>query len=125
MPKFTLLGLRCCWRGVGVFGPLGVTHGALLVERASLARPLAIDTPWGYSSWVSESTNTQKVDLALQGMTCAACAARIEKVLNRRPGVSAAVNFATERAQVSFCTANNTVADLVATVAKAGYAPKS
>ena len=36
------------------------------------------------------------VDLALEGMTCVACAARIEKVLNRLPGVSAAVNFATE-----------------------------
>jgi Cu+-exporting ATPase len=36
------------------------------------------------------------VDLALEGMTCAACAARIEKVLNRLPGVQASVNFATE-----------------------------
>ena len=37
----------------------------------------------------------QHVDLALEGMTCAACAARIEKTLNRLPGVDAAVNFAT------------------------------
>ena len=68
-----------------------------------------------------EATPTQQVDLALQGMTCAACAARIEKVLNRRPGVTAVVNFATERAQVSFSSENNTVADLLGTVAKAGY----
>ena len=42
------------------------------------------------------------VDLALEGMTCAACAARIEKVLNRVPGAQAAVNFATESAAVRF-----------------------
>ncbi|MCG5055395.1 MAG: heavy metal translocating P-type ATPase [Myxococcales bacterium] len=54
-------------------------------------------------------------------MTCAACAARIEKVLGRRPGVTAAVNFATERAHVVFDPAQHSVADLVATVQKAGY----
>ena len=42
------------------------------------------------------------IDLQLTGMTCAACAARIEKVLNRADGVRAAVNFATETAQVEF-----------------------
>jgi len=36
-----------------------------------------------------------KVDLAIDGMTCAACAARIEKALGRLPGVEAAVNLAT------------------------------
>ena len=39
-----------------------------------------------------------QVDLALEGMTCAACAVRIEKVLNRLPATQAAVNFATESA---------------------------
>ena len=42
------------------------------------------------------------IDLSLTGMTCAACAARIEKVLNRAEGVHAAVNFATETAHVEF-----------------------
>jgi Cu+-exporting ATPase len=42
------------------------------------------------------------VDLPIEGMTCAACAARIEKQLNKLPGVSAAVNFASERARVEF-----------------------
>ena len=41
------------------------------------------------------------LDLALTGMTCAACAARIEKTLNRLPGVSANVNFATEKAHAT------------------------
>jgi hypothetical protein len=44
----------------------------------------------------------QTVDLPIEGMTCAACAARIEKQLNKLPGVSAAVNFASERARVEF-----------------------
>ena len=43
--------------------------------------------------------SSDRVDLALEGMTCAACAARIEKTLNRLPGVAASVNFATESAQ--------------------------
>ncbi len=42
------------------------------------------------------------VDLALRGMTCAACAATIEKRLNRLDGDSATVNFATENAAVDF-----------------------
>ena len=46
--------------------------------------------------------DTRAVDLQLTGMTCAACAARIEKVLNRADGVEAAVNFATETAHVEF-----------------------
>ena len=42
------------------------------------------------------------VDLTLTGMTCASCAARIEKRLNRLDGVTATVNFATEQAAVDF-----------------------
>ena len=60
------------------------------------------------------------VDLAIGGMTCASCAARVEKKLNRMEGVAATVNFATERARVSFGD-TVAVADLIATVEKAGY----
>ena len=42
----------------------------------------------------------QAVDLQIGGMTCASCAARIEKKLNRMPGVQASVNYATEKAHV-------------------------
>ncbi|MFD4263588.1 cation transporter [Streptomyces sp. NPDC058534] len=42
------------------------------------------------------------VELAIGGMTCASCAARIEKKLNRMDGVSATVNYATEKAKVSY-----------------------
>ena len=54
-------------------------------------------------------------------MTCAACAARIEKVLNRTDGVQAAVNFATETAHVEFDAARVTPQALIEAVRKAGY----
>ncbi|WP_153457287.1 heavy metal translocating P-type ATPase [Streptomyces smaragdinus] len=53
-------------------------------------------------------------------MTCASCAARIEKKLNRMDGVTATVNYATEKAKVSF-EGGTEVADLIATVEKTGY----
>ena len=54
------------------------------------------------------------------GMTCASCAARIEKKLNKMPGVSASVNYATEKAKVYFPAEVEPV-DLVATVEATGY----
>jgi Cu+-exporting ATPase len=64
------------------------------------------------------------VDLALEGMTCAACAARIEKTLNRVPGVEAAVNFATESANVRYDPARANVDALLTAVTRAGYAAR-
>ncbi len=63
----------------------------------------------------------QSIDLRLTGMTCAACAARIEKVLNRTDGVRAAVNFATETAQVEFDPSKASSDALIAAVRRAGY----
>ncbi|MBL8503070.1 MAG: copper-translocating P-type ATPase [Rhodocyclaceae bacterium] len=63
----------------------------------------------------------QTVDLPIEGMTCAACAARIERQLNKLPGVSAAVNFASERAHVEFDAAAANEARLVDTIVKAGF----
>ncbi|WP_308289492.1 heavy metal translocating P-type ATPase [Mumia sp. zg.B17] len=62
----------------------------------------------------------QTHELDIGGMTCASCAARVEKKLNKLEGVEASVNFATERAYVS-APAFVDVADLVATVEKTGY----
>ena len=59
-------------------------------------------------------------ELAIGGMTCASCAARVEKKLNRLDGVTATVNFATETARVSFPDAV-ALADLIAVVERAGY----
>ncbi|MGW0420864.1 heavy metal translocating P-type ATPase [Streptomyces sp. NPDC003015] len=61
-----------------------------------------------------------EVELAIGGMTCASCAARVEKKLNRMDGVTATVNYATEKARVSY-PAGVEVADLIATVVKTGY----
>ncbi|MEU6465643.1 heavy metal translocating P-type ATPase [Streptomyces sp. NPDC046976] len=61
-----------------------------------------------------------EVELAIGGMTCASCAARIEKKLNRMDGVEATVNYATEKAKVTF-GADIEVADLIATVEATGY----
>jgi Cu+-exporting ATPase len=60
------------------------------------------------------------VDLRIDGMTCASCAARIEKRLNQLDGVSASVNFATEEAHVEY-PVDLQSDDLVAEVAAAGY----
>ncbi|MET9958969.1 heavy metal translocating P-type ATPase [Streptomyces sp. NPDC006326] len=64
--------------------------------------------------------DTSEVELSIGGMTCASCAARIEKKLNRMDGVTATVNYATEKARVSYGGAVQ-VADLIATVVKTGY----
>ncbi|MGW5736910.1 MULTISPECIES: heavy metal translocating P-type ATPase [Streptomyces] len=61
-----------------------------------------------------------EVELAVGGMTCASCSARIEKKLNRVEGVTASVNLATEKAKVSYAEGVE-VAQLIATVEKLGY----
>ncbi|MGW1704819.1 heavy metal translocating P-type ATPase [Streptomyces sp. NPDC002206] len=64
---------------------------------------------------------TAEVELSIGGMTCASCAARIEKKLNRMDGVTATVNYATEKAKVSYRGEDMSVQDLIATVEKTGY----
>ena len=64
--------------------------------------------------------STERVDLAITGMTCASCANRIERRLNKLEGVDAAVNYATETATVRY-DAGVAVDELVAAVAAAGY----
>ncbi|MFZ0193100.1 MAG: heavy metal translocating P-type ATPase [Streptosporangiaceae bacterium] len=60
------------------------------------------------------------MELDIGGMTCASCAARIEKKLNKLEGVTAAVNFATETAYVSF-PAGVSTSDLISVVEQTGY----
>ncbi|HEX6321117.1 MAG TPA: heavy metal-associated domain-containing protein, partial [Burkholderiales bacterium] len=61
------------------------------------------------------------VELDLEGMTCAACAARIEKNLNKLEGVEASVNLATEKATVRFEPRALDVAALIQRVRDSGY----
>ncbi len=66
----------------------------------------------------------QRLDLPIDGMTCAACAGRVERSLNRLDGVEATVNYATERASVTFDATRVEPAELVAAVEAAGYAAR-
>ncbi|MFF7456425.1 heavy metal translocating P-type ATPase [Kitasatospora sp. NPDC008115] len=68
----------------------------------------------------TQAPASTEVELQIGGMTCASCAARIEKKLNRMDGVTATVNYATEKARVSVTGAIE-VADLIATVEATGY----
>ncbi len=61
------------------------------------------------------------VELPITGMTCASCANRVERRLNRLDGVSASVNYATEKASVDFDAATVRPEQLVAAVEAAGY----
>ena len=63
----------------------------------------------------------QRLDLALEGMTCAACATRIENALNQLPGVTASVNFATEKATVRYLLGKATLPQIIAAIRKTGY----
>ncbi|MEU5000710.1 heavy metal translocating P-type ATPase [Streptomyces sp. NPDC021622] len=69
----------------------------------------------------TQVASTAEVELAIGGMTCASCAARIEKKLNRMDGVEATVNYATEKAKVSYNGEDIAVQDLIATVEATGY----
>ncbi|WP_228925985.1 cation-translocating P-type ATPase [Streptomyces sp. DH7] len=64
--------------------------------------------------------DASEAELMIGGMTCASCAARVEKKLNRMDGVTATVNYATEKARVTFGEGLK-LGDLVATVEKTGY----
>ena len=64
------------------------------------------------------------VELSIGGMTCASCASRIEKKLNRLDGVTATVNYATEKAAVRVADPAVSVDDLIATVEKTGYSAR-
>ncbi|MGW3043863.1 heavy metal translocating P-type ATPase [Kitasatospora sp. NPDC001159] len=68
----------------------------------------------------TQAPASTEVELSIGGMTCASCAARIEKKLNRMDGVSASVNYATEKAKVTI-EGEVEVAELIATVEATGY----
>ncbi len=70
---------------------------------------------------MNETADGRVVEFAIAGMTCAACSARLEKVLNRQPGIQANVNLAAERARVRLAGVADEAA-VVAAVAKAGFA---
>ncbi|WP_328696866.1 heavy metal translocating P-type ATPase [Streptomyces sp. NBC_00342] len=66
------------------------------------------------------AAESSEAEFMIGGMTCASCAARVEKKLNRMDGVTATVNYATEKARILYGPETG-VADLIATVRKTGY----
>ena len=68
------------------------------------------------------SVPDQILDLAISGMTCAACSTRLEKVLNRLPGVEARVNLATEKARLRYTPGIASLESVLTAVAKTGFA---
>jgi P-type Cu+ transporter len=72
------------------------------------------------SSTRQRSSPVRSIELSIGGMTCAACAARVERKLNKLDGVHATVNYATEKASVATC-AEVGIAELIAQVERAGY----
>ena len=67
------------------------------------------------------ATLPERLELPIEGMTCASCATRIEKRLNKLDGVEATVNYATENAAVHFDPSRVAPEDLVAAIEAAGY----
>jgi len=81
-------------------------------------------TPLGYIIFcMTTQTNTpiNVLDLPIEGMTCAACATRLEKVLNRVPGTSAMVNFASETAHIEFDADSINGNELISKIKTAGF----
>ncbi|MEJ7718563.1 MAG: cation transporter [Thermoleophilaceae bacterium] len=70
---------------------------------------------------MSAEATTQRLELPIEGMTCASCANRIERQLNKLDGVEATVNYATEKAAVEFDPAHVDTQDLLGAVAATGY----
>ncbi|HST38451.1 MAG TPA: heavy metal translocating P-type ATPase, partial [Conexibacter sp.] len=73
---------------------------------------------------MSAAAPTEHVELPISGMTCASCANRIERKLNKLDGVAASVNYATEKATVDYDPATVAPQELLDTVAAAGYAAR-
>ena len=75
----------------------------------------------GRRAMTTAAETREHLDLPIVGMTCASCAMRIEKRLNRLDGVEASVNYATEQASVFYAPAKLGPAELVAAIERAGY----
>ena len=75
------------------------------------------------STTTGAGVRTDDVELSITGMTCASCANRIERKLNKLDGVTATVNYATEKAKVTY-PVGLPPAELLAAVEKAGYAAR-
>ncbi|MDP7651837.1 MAG: heavy metal translocating P-type ATPase [Rhodospirillales bacterium] len=109
----------------------GVTEAAvnLAAERADVTFDAGIVSTADIADAVDRTgfrVPTEIKELAITGMTCASCVARVEKVLVRVPGVaSAQVNLATEKASINLRAGESSVQDLIAAVERAGFSARA
>lgn len=96
----------------------------LATEKASVVfdpSAVTVDQIFAAVQELGYGVGREKATLAITGMTCAACAARIEKALNRLPGVRASVNLATEKATVEYTPGLTDLPAIIRAVAELGY----
>lgn len=97
----------------------------LATERAEVRFDPSLLNPAGITQKITETGYmpvVEKVDFSVEGMTCASCVARVERVLSRQPGVlGVSVNLATERAHVDYIPTMISSEELVAVVTNSGY----
>ncbi len=128
LPVHGMTCAACSTRLERVLGKLpGVAEASVSLagERATVRFDAARTSPEGVAEAVAGagfSVPSETVELAITGMTCASCAARIEKMLGKVPGVrEVSVNLATERARVDVLSGVAGAARLIAAVEAAGY----
>ncbi|WP_341359545.1 heavy metal translocating P-type ATPase [Georgenia sp. M64] len=90
------------------------------VTRRKVATAPVAPTGAAEAATAAAPTFLRELDLAVEGMTCSSCVARVEKKLNKLPGASATVNLATETAHVTLAE-DVPEADLLAAISAAGY----
>ncbi len=129
--EITVGGMTCAACSARVEKRLNALEGVsqvnvnLATERASVVYDPSTVSPAGISERIVQtgySVPDESVELAIGGMTCAACSARVDKRLNALEGVvSATVNLSTERALVRYTPGVVSVEDLIERVEKTGY----
>jgi P-type Cu+ transporter len=96
--------------------------GDLKCEKTGISMGTKMTRPHEHEAVVSQGETEDRAILALEGMTCASCAMRIEKGLKKLPGVKdASVNFATEQASLTYDPAQTGLEQLVQQVEAVGY----
>ncbi|MBZ0071200.1 MAG: heavy metal translocating P-type ATPase [Thiohalobacteraceae bacterium] len=106
----------------------GVTEASvnLATERASISYDPAVQEPGRIVQAVTDAGYTPIVaeyEVGVEGMTCASCTARVERALNKLPGVlEAGVNLTTERATVRYLPASVSPDEVIAAIEETGYA---
>ncbi|WP_348550800.1 heavy metal translocating P-type ATPase [Acidithiobacillus sp.] len=79
------------------------------------------ETTSGRSAKMADTPSTRRLRVGVTGMTCASCSSRVERALNKVPGVRASVNLATEQAEIEFAGSQDDTQALVNTITQVGY----